>query len=324
MTGVLLFKEKLKSFYGKNDMFIVPVVKFLLAFITICLINGNVGYMGSLDSVFVAIIVSLLCAVLPNGATVLFVTLIMIAHFYALSMELAVVTLIVFVLMYLFYFKFTAKSSAWLIVTLLCCMLKIPYVVPVAAGLLSGVFTMIPVFFGVIMYYFMNFAKEFEKTVATMEEGDMFDNFLLIIEGMLDKEILLIGLSFALTIVVVYLVRRLSIDYSWIYAVVAGSLTDFVMLLVGNVIFGTDIGFVGILLGLILSIVVGYVLNILFFGVDYTRTENVQYEDDTYYYYVKAVPKYSVSTADVKVKKINTQHKRRPVESDFDDIDIDF
>ncbi len=324
MKGVLLFKEKLKSFYGKNDMFILPGLKFLLAFITLCLINGNVGYMGSLDSVFVAIIVSLLCAVLPNGATVLFTTLILIAHFYALSMELAIVTLIVFVLMYLFYFKFTAKSSAWVVVTLLCCMLKIPYVVPVAAGLLSSVFTMIPVFFGVIIYYFMNFAKDFEKTVAVMEEGDMFDNFLIIVEGMLDKEILLIGLGFALTIVVVYLVRRLSIDYAWIYAIVAGSLTDFVMLLVGNVIFGTDIGFVGILLGLILAIAVGYVLNIMFFGVDYTKTEHVQYEDDTYYYYVKAVPKYSASVADVKVKKISTQHKRKPVESDFDDIDIDF
>lgn len=324
MTGVLLLKEKLKSFYGKNDMFVVPVMKFLLAFIALCLINGNVGYMDSLNNLFVSIIISLLCAVLPNGATVFFVTLVLVAHFYAVSMELAIVTLIVFVLMYLFYFKFTAKSSAWLIITLICCMLKIPYVVPVAAGLLSNVFSMIPVFFGVIIYYFMNFAKVFSQTIANVEEGDLFDNFLKVISGILDKELLLIGLSFALTIVVVYIIRRLSIDYSWIYAIVAGALTDFVMLLVGNVIFGTGIGFFGILMGLILSVVVGYVLNIIFFGVDYTRTEHVQYEDDTYYYYVKAVPKYSVAVADVRVKKINTQQKRRPVESDLDDIDIDF
>lgn len=324
MTGVLLLKEKLKSFYGKNDMFVIPVVKFLLAFITLCLINGNVGYMTSLNNIFVAIIISLICAVLPNGATVLFVTLVMVAHFYAISLELAIVTLIVFILMYLFYFRFTAKSSAWVVITLFCCILKIPYVVPVAAGLLSSVFTMIPVFFGVIMYYFISFAKDFSQTVATLEEGDMFDNFLNIVSGMMNKEIILIGLSFALTIAIVYIIRRLSIDYSWIYAIVAGSLTDFVMLLVGNVIFGTSISFFGILMGLILSVVVGYVLNILFFGVDYTRTENVQYEDDTYYYYVKAVPKYSVSVADVRVKKINTQQKKKHVESDFDDIDIDF
>ena len=58
--------------------------------------------------------------------------------------------------------------------------------------------------------------------------------------------------------------------------------------------------------------------------MDYSRTEKVQYEDDDYYYYVKAVPKYSVAATDVKVKKINTQKKKRVVEQDVDDIDLNF
>lgn len=324
MTGVLLLKEKLKSFYGKNDMFIIPVAKFLLAFIALCLINGNIGYMKSLNSVFLAIVISLICALLPNGATVLFLTLVMVAHLYSLSLELAVVTLLIFIVMYLFYFRFTGKSSAWLVLTLICCMMKIPYVIPVAAGLLSTVFAIIPVAFGVILYYIMMFAKEYAKIVVNTEGTDLFDNFLAVVNGLMNKEILLLILSFTLTIAIVYVIRRLSIDYAWIYAIVAGSLTDFVMLLVGNVIFSTSIGFFGILMGLILSVVVGYVLNIVFFGVDYSRTERVQYEDDNYYYYVKAVPKYSVAAADVKVKKINTQKKQRVVEHDLDDIDLDF
>ena len=32
------------------------------------------------------------------------------------------------------------------------------------------------------------------------------------------------------------------------------------------------------------------------FSVDYSRTERVQFEDDEYYYYVKAVPKVVVAT----------------------------
>lgn len=324
MTGVLLLKEKLKSFYGRNDMFIKPAAKFLLAFVALCLINGNIGYMKSLNNVFMAIIISLICAVLPNGATVLFVTLVMTAHLYSLSMELAVVTLLIFLVMYLFYFRFTGKSSVWVILTLCCFMLKIPYVIPVAAGLLASAFSIIPVVFGVIIYYIIDFAKEYEKIKAGVEGTDLFDNFLTVVNGIMNKEILLIALSFALTIAIVYVIRRLSIDYAWIYAVVAGALTDFVMLLVGNVIFSTDISFFGILMGLFLSVITGYILNLVFFGVDYSRTERVQYEDDNYYYYVKAVPKYSVSAADVKVKKINTQKKRRPVEHDDDDISLDF
>ena len=43
--------------------------------------------------------------------------------------------------------------------------------------------------------------------------------------------------------------------------------------------------------------------------LDYTSVENVQFEDDDYYYYVKAVPKISVAAPDKKVKKINTKRE---------------
>lgn len=324
MTGILMLKEKLKKFYGRNDMFIVPIAKFLLAFTALCFINGNIGYMNKLNNIFVAVILSLLCALFPNGATVLIITLVMVAHLFSVSMELAAVTLLIFLIIYLFYFRFTAKSSVWMIITMVCFLMKIPYVVPVAAGLLASAASIIPVLFGTIVYYIMTFAKEYANVSAGKGIDDMFANFQAVLNGLMNKEIILIAISFSLTIAIVYIIRRLSIDYAWIYAVVAGSLTDFVMLLVGNVIFGTNIGFMGILVGLFLSIAVGYILNILFFGVDYSRTEKVQYEDDNYYYYVKAVPKYSVAATEVKVKKINTQKKRRVIEQDIDDMDLNF
>ncbi len=324
MTGILMLKEKLKRFYGRNDMFIVPVAKFILAFAALCFVNSNTGYMRTLNNILVVTIISLLCALFPNGATVLLVTLVLVAHLFSLSMELAVVTLLVFLLIYLFFFRFTAKSSFWMVITMVCFLMKIPYVVPVAAGLLSSAVTIIPVLFGTVAYYIMMFAKEYAAVAAGTEANDMFANFQAVLNGLMNKEIILIAISFSLTIAIVYIIRRLSIDYAWIYAVIAGALTDFVMLLVGNVIFATNIGFMGILIGLFLSIAVGYILNILFFGVDYSRTEKVQYEDDDYYYYVKAVPKYSVAATDVKVKKINTQKKKRVVEQDVDDIDLNF
>ena len=37
--------------------------------------------------------------------------------------------------------------------------------------------------------------------------------------------------------------------------------------------------------------IVGEILEFFLFHVDYKRTERLQFEDDEYYYYVKAVPK---------------------------------
>ena len=51
-----------------------------------------------------------------------------------------------------------------------------------------------------------------------------------------------------------------------------------------------------------ISVVVGLVLEFFVFGGDYTRTERLEYEDDEYYYYVKAVPKALVATSERSIK----------------------
>ena len=43
------------------------------------------------------------------------------------------------------------------------------------------------------------------------------------------------------------------------------------------------------------AIAVGLILEVLFLAVDYSRTEHLEFEDDEYHYYVKAVPKVAVS-----------------------------
>ena len=63
-----------------------------------------------------------------------------------------------------------------------------------------------------------------------------------------------------------------------------------------------------------LGVFVGFVLEVVFFSVDYSRTENVQFEDDEYYYYVKAIPKIGVSVPDKKVKHITERQPGRQEE----------
>ena len=41
-------------------------------------------------------------------------------------------------------------------------------------------------------------------------------------------------------------------------------------------------------------------------GKSYTKKEYLQFEDDEYYYYVKAVPKMSIAIPEKKVKKISS------------------
>lgn len=45
MTGLLELREKLKMIYSRNETFILPIVKFLLALIVLSTVNGQLGYM---------------------------------------------------------------------------------------------------------------------------------------------------------------------------------------------------------------------------------------------------------------------------------------
>ena len=124
---------------------------------------------------------------------------------------------------------------------------------------------------------------------------------------------LVVVAAFIVTTILVYLVRRLSVDYAWTIAIIAGALLDIVILLVGDLIYDTNFSIFGVLFGSILSIVTAFLVQFFRFNLDYTRTEKVQFEDDEYYYYVKAVPKMAVAAPEKRVKKITTQRNKRSV-----------
>ena len=91
-------------------------------------------------------------------------------------------------------------------------------------------------------------------------------------------------------------------------------------LLVGYLVLGAPGKILFMIIGSIVSLLIGFVIQFIFMNLDYARTERVQFEDDEYYYYVKAVPKMAVSAPAKSVKKINVQTRphtsnTRPVET---------
>ena len=58
MTQLLEFRERLRSIYGRFDIYIVPAIRFLLALAAFLVINNSLGYMKRLaNPVTVRIIV---------------------------------------------------------------------------------------------------------------------------------------------------------------------------------------------------------------------------------------------------------------------------
>lgn len=308
MTSLLVFKEYLKKFYSKNEVFIMPALKFLLAGVSLLVINANLGYMEKVDNVAIVLIVALMCSFLPMGFILLFAALFILLHFYALALEVAVVALALFLVMFLLYFRFSPKDTLVVLLTPLCFLLKIPYVMPLAVGLICTPTSLVSVSCGVVIYYLVSYVNVNAATLKAMDAGEATARFRMVIDSILGNKAMLVTVAaFAISVVIVYMIRRLSIDYSWTIAMVAGAIANMVILLMGDVLYDTNVSILGVMLGSVVSVFLAKGLQFFVLNLDYTRTEKVQFEDDEYYYYVKAVPKITVSTPTKTIKKINTQ-----------------
>lgn len=308
MTGLLELREKLKEIYSKTEFLLIPLMKFLLAFAALMILNGKMGYMTRLDNIAIVLIAALMCSFLPNGCIILFGALFSLLHMYALSMETAVVGLCLYFVMFLLFFRFSPKESLVVVLTPILCVMKIPYVIPIAVGLVCGPASIVSVGCGLCVYYLLDTITSSAPTINAMGDDEATAKLRLVIDGFLGNRSMMVMIAaFAITILVVYLIRRLSVDHSWTIAMAAGAMADIVILLVGDLLYDTNISVSGVLLGSLLALAVGKMIEFFRFCVDYSRTEKVQFEDDEYYYYVKAIPKMTVSASTKTVKKINSQ-----------------
>ena len=309
MTALLELRENLKKIYSRNEAFILPVIKFLLGVIVLSIINGKMGYMTKLDNMAIVLIVSLLCSFLPTGFMAFFAMMFAVLHMYALSIETAAVGLVVFLLLYLLFLRFTAKEALVVVLTPVLCMLKLPYVMPVAMGLIGTPASCVSVGCGVVVYYLLQTVITNAPTINSMGAEEATAKLRLLIDGMLGNKAMLVMIAaFAITVIVVYLIRRMSVDHSWTIAMVAGVMIEVMILLVGDLMYDTNLSIVSALLGAVVTLIACKIIEFFRFCLDYSRTEKVQFEDDEYYYYVKAVPKMTVAAPTNTVK--NTQ--RRP------------
>mgnify|MGYP001398749047 FL=1 len=145
MAFLLELKESFKKFYNRYNTYVVPASKFIIALICFIMINTSIGYMDKLKNPVFALLLSVICAFLPGGFTLIVLSAFILIQLYVIAPEFALLVLCVMLLMYLLYFRFAPKQGYILIFTVILCWCKIPEAIPVAVALGAGLTSFIPV-----------------------------------------------------------------------------------------------------------------------------------------------------------------------------------
>ncbi|MCR4741151.1 MAG: hypothetical protein K5886_12940 [Lachnospiraceae bacterium] len=302
METLYSLKEEVAKIYSRYESYILPVIRFVLVLITMLLINKNIGFMSKLKNPAIVLIVALLGSFLPMNASVILIAIIITAHLYELSLECAVIALFVFMIMFFIYFRFSPDDSAAVLLTPICFFLRIPHVIPVIMGLSGSPLSCISVACGVVTYYIIDYAKTNAKAIGTGSSPELtqaISGFKTVINGMLkNDEMILMAAVLAITTVIIYVVKRLEVDHAWKIAIAGGSIIEVILLIGGNSILDTSVSVGFALVSILLAVLIGLIMEFFMFHVDFSRAENVQFQDDEYYYYVRALPKVYVNDSD--------------------------
>ncbi len=308
MMALLVFRERLRVLYGKYAAYIDTAVRFLISFSALMAVSESVGFMTRLSGPVPALVLAFLCAFLPYGLDAVIVGAFTLAHISVVSLEIAVLLAVAMLLIMLLYYGFQPGDSWLLLVTPLAFFLNVPYAVPLLAGLSCSLVSVIPACSGVFFYYMIIYVRQNAGTLTGSAAVDIAEKYSSIFGNVASNEMMIAMMAaFAVGILTVYFIRNRSIDYAWYIAIAAGMVVQAAIVFVGGFAFNVPFSIVQFLVGTVFSVALALIYNFLVFAVDYSRTEYLQYEDDDYYYYVKAVPKIAVSAPDIKVQRINAR-----------------
>ena len=303
MSAQIQFRDGLRKLISQNDRILECIFKGLLAFVCFMIINANFGYSAVLNSLWLPLVVAVLCAFVPGSALSLVVIVYLLIHMASLQADIALVAALLFAVSYAFTMVYQGKIYYNVIGIPLAYQIRIPYVFPVQSALLGKSGEVITVICGSAIAYYLKSVKEHAAQIIDSQSNISVSDILM--DGMISNTMFYVFMTaMVAAFLVTYVLRCSTISHAWILGSVVGVSVEFVILLSGYLILNRGSQIPNLIIGNLITIAVAFVTSYLFFDLDYNRTEKVQFEDDDYYYYVTAVPKVKIEKEAKEVKKI--------------------
>lgn len=315
-TGIYGLRENLIQLYKRQEFLLLSVFRFAVSLAVLLLLRAHLGVHistgSALNSSLLNVIIALICSMLPPGFSAGILGLVLLLDLYKLSLEAAAVGAAIILVCLLVYFRFTPRDTMILLLMPVAYALNLHYLVPILAGLLFGPGAAVPVIFGLLFTRYVVLVEGNFSALAAPGGGmsivgeQLITNFRSLVDGTVnDKLMISLAVAFVITVIAVSFIRRLAIVNAWHAAITAGCILELVILLLCDMRLDTGIDLAYVFVGIVFSFVLAQIVRFFVFNVDYLRIENVQFEDEDYYYYVKAIPKVMVYSSDLEADEFD-------------------
>ncbi|MCQ2512360.1 MAG: hypothetical protein MJ092_03120 [Lachnospiraceae bacterium] len=308
MNKLINLRNKIEGFYLKHSKIVGYLVRLLISFACLILVRQSINFSPFLSNIWTILALSLIGGFIPIKFLMILILAYITAQVYALSIALGLVIAIILMIMYLLFFRFAPHYGPAFVLMPILFFARIPALMAMLLAIIAPALSVVTVLFGTILFYLIHFLHINAATFATATGTLEFTKVELLIEGVFgNREFLLaLGTLFAVFMIVHFL-KRISYKYSIEIAIAIGTGVYIILMLGSSLIFGTltVTRLLNYWIGGLVSGALALVINNIWHPLDYSRTEYVEFEDDEYNYYVRAVPKATFEREKVQVKRIN-------------------
>lgn len=302
MTQLLVYRERIQKFYQKYSFLLDPVFRFLAGYLAFSSMNRMIGYHPQLNHIYVEILCAILCMLLPGNVMLFFMIAFAIGHIYYVSVMLAVVVGMIFAVLYFAYVKFVPEQAYLIVAFPILFSMNLVYVLPILSGLIMSPLSLLPIMCGTGVYYLL---LTITSVIGTSADANANLYHVVVQQFFSNEEMFVLIFVFYMVSLVVYLIRNRAVQYIYEKAIITGGIMNVVLLLTTNFVFALDLEVFSVLWGTLASVLIVMCIQFMRLMLTYASVENLQFEDEEYVYYVRAVPKASVTAPSKRIKRFS-------------------
>jgi hypothetical protein len=245
-------------------------------------------------------------AFLPSVANLIIAIFYLALQLYTASIMMSATIIAIAIILFCFFVRYIPKYSDAIMAMPVLYGIRLPFTLPISFGLFYTPITIIPTCIGIFAYYFL---VGINKNIGTLEQvknsDDPFEVYTNTIKSVISNQAMFSSMIvFSIVIIVVYIIRNLKIDYAFEIASAAGAAASMLGMFILMLRYEVGFGIAGVIFGSIISGAISYFIIFMVRPLGYAAVENVQFEDDDYYYYVRAVPKLKDLGNKVEIKHV--------------------
>lgn len=316
MKILLTVRNRIELFFNRFPMALRFVLRLLISFFVLLAVRNALGYNTLLSHLWFIIAFSVVCAFIPARVLPLVLGAYTSVQIVSLSAGVAITAFMIMLIIDLLYLRLNARYGYALLIMVLACTIRIPLVVPLVLAACLPLGSIAVVISGVIVYYMLHYIS-INSAVITgyMGSGELTASSVYL-NGMLNyKEFVYTLILTAMVFFIVYFVKKINMNRANDMAMAIGGGAYIILTLITNVILNslTFQRLRTVLIGTVIALVLALIAGNILMPVDFSKAELLEFDDEEYHYYVRAVPKVALDRENVRITRINSR-KKAPAE----------